>query len=419
MLYTWEQMSRQIRYDRVSLGTLGAPIVTEEGFLLLDGYIAQPGVLVYRNADGSTTRELVLPEELSSPEAIATLVMKPVTIEHPPEPVTPANAQVFSVGTVGNPTIDFEGKLRARLSVHRADAIEAIQSGKQELSPGYSVIVEPTSGTHELYGPYDGIQRDRRYNHAAIVDKARGGPNIRLRVDSAIQIIEDEMDPKIDPITGLPIEEPTEDAPPVVDPATEPPVDPEMTEEPIADPALVPPVDPEVPEEEMPEEQPPMVDIDAAMEQLTMLKAKLESLEATITGLQEINTSLDTLNKQLVGKVDSLEKAAKKEREDSDKIFLDTLSERDRLLPLAVKFKVDTSKMTNEQIIVELAKKVSPHFDGADIIMAKAIVEVASSLKDEPNSQLSKLFNDTQEKADAKDKPVSALQARLNKLGSN
>src|SRR5690606_36395618 len=60
--------------------------------------------------------------------------------------------------------------------------------GKSGLSPGYTCRIDETPGTHPIFGPYDAIQRDRVYNHVAHTDSPRGGPTVRLRVDSAYQI---------------------------------------------------------------------------------------------------------------------------------------------------------------------------------------------------------------------------------------
>lgn len=174
------------RFDR---GELRPMERTPEGFLMVEGFIARPGVMEYRTSDGGSVRELIEEVELHDAVSLGSLAMKPVTNDHPTEDVTPDNAARLSVGAV-DPEIDvvkIGGFVRIRFVVQNRDAIDAIDSGKRELSPGYRCEIDPTPGTHPVYGRYDARQLRRRYNHAAIVDRARGGSEIRLRADSAQQ----------------------------------------------------------------------------------------------------------------------------------------------------------------------------------------------------------------------------------------
>lgn len=172
------------REDR---GLISSVRRTDEGYLILRGYAAKPGVMEYRQADGSVIRELVLPEDLHDPASLDTLRGKPTTLEHPAEDVTPDNVHRYGTGDVPDVRVDPQnGYLDVETVIRRRDAIQAYDSGeKVELSPGYWVLSEDSPGVHPEYGPYDRIQRSRRYNHLAQVSRARGGPDIRLRTDSA------------------------------------------------------------------------------------------------------------------------------------------------------------------------------------------------------------------------------------------
>lgn len=182
------------RYDRGEF--LPSPVLRADGSLLISGIAARPGVLVYQNNDGTVTRELVLASELRRTDSLATLGRAPVTLEHPDQEVSPTNVQQFGVGDVdGDITIVEGGFVTVKMAVRRADAISAINAGKQELSPGYRVRIELTSGEHPVFGRFDAIQRDRQYNHLAVVDSARGGPSVRLRTDSAAYQVRDSSTP--------------------------------------------------------------------------------------------------------------------------------------------------------------------------------------------------------------------------------
>ncbi|MEN0065945.1 MAG: DUF2213 domain-containing protein [Myxococcota bacterium] len=154
--------------------------------LFIEGMAAKAGILTYKNADGTETRELVTFEVLR--DSAEGLGRAPVTLEHPDDDVDPDNWQQLAVGDVGDRVKVHEdtGYVQVQLAVRRSDAMTAIESGeKQELSPGYHAQIDATPGVHPEFGAYDAIQTHRRYNHLAIVSDARGGRSIRLRTDSA------------------------------------------------------------------------------------------------------------------------------------------------------------------------------------------------------------------------------------------
>lgn len=170
--------------------------LTREGFLVVDGFAARPGVYSYRNPDGSTRRELVEPATLLRTD---TLKGKPITLRHPKgRKVTPQNAGDVMAGSVSDVTIDDPtGMMRVELTIIRADAIKAVQNGTVELSPGYGVRLDSTPGVHEKYGAYDARQIERVYNHLAICDTARGGSSLRIRTDAAVEYDEREDSMKL------------------------------------------------------------------------------------------------------------------------------------------------------------------------------------------------------------------------------
>ena len=180
---------------------------TVEGYLKGRAVITNTGVFIYRDSSGAERRELRLPEDVFNSDSITSLKMKPVTNSHPTETVTPENVKSHQVGTIGsNPSADgFSGAFfseedfkngelpstdRYHLSVDMMVtdelAIADILRGKRALSGGYHADIEETSGVW-MGVPYDAIQRNIRYNHVAIVDRARAGDaaKIELRLDSA------------------------------------------------------------------------------------------------------------------------------------------------------------------------------------------------------------------------------------------
>lgn len=188
---------------RVDRGELLASKPGPGGSLLVTGYAAREGVLVYRDAAGRETRELV---PLSTLEASAPgLARATVTLEHPREDVSPSNVAQLGVGDVGSRvTLHDDGYVEVQLAVRRQDALDAIRGGKVELSPGYRVRLDPTPGTHPVHGRYDAIQVEREYNHLAIVGNARGGATVRLRADAAAATTVISGTPPATPSKGQP-----------------------------------------------------------------------------------------------------------------------------------------------------------------------------------------------------------------------
>lgn len=159
--------------------------VDENGYLRIDGVVAHVGILEYMDDDGTIIREFVPEETLFDEESLKSLAGAPVTLQHPPVMVTPSNYKEYSQGSVnGMPKRDGDNLVASMLVIGN-EALHAVEyGGVSELSPGYSVDLDETPG--EWQGQkYDRVQRNRRYNHQAIVDSARGGSVCSLRFDGA------------------------------------------------------------------------------------------------------------------------------------------------------------------------------------------------------------------------------------------
>lgn len=167
------------RFDR---GELQKPVQLPNGWLKVDGYVGRTGLLEYVQADGSTWVEYRPPDEAFRDGTLASFDSVPLTNDHPPGGVLDANnTREYQVGTVQRPTQD--GKYaRASILITDASAIADVSAGKAELSMGYACELDLTPGVHEGRR-YDCVQRNISGNHVALVDRARGGPEIRLRVD--------------------------------------------------------------------------------------------------------------------------------------------------------------------------------------------------------------------------------------------
>lgn len=176
------------RLDRI---TLGKASLDSEGLLRAPAVLAVEGVHEYRTANG-IRREYVPADVLADAEGVATLEGVPVVFLHPtdhPEGlVTADTAQRHAVGAVaGTPRME-GGELKARLLVHRRDAIDALERGTRELSCGYWAQVDATPGVwtdaNGIQHAYDVKQVRRVYNHVAIVPAGRHGSRARVYLDS-------------------------------------------------------------------------------------------------------------------------------------------------------------------------------------------------------------------------------------------
>lgn len=163
--------------------------VTDEGYLVAPGNMARTGVQDYRayelglDSDGMDPMKVIRlhrpPEEVFDAASMASFEGKPITIEHPPVAVTSDNWSELAKGDVRG--IGRSGDLMTGTLVIRSkDAIEAAQDGKVQLSNGYTFELDMTSGTTADGRAYDGIQRNIRGNHVALVDAARCGSACRI-----------------------------------------------------------------------------------------------------------------------------------------------------------------------------------------------------------------------------------------------
>ena len=120
------------------------------------------------------------PEEVFHVDSLASYDSKDVTDDHPDEMVSAETYKTLTVGHVrgiGSQDGDF---VSADLIVKDANAIKKIESGKVQLSAGYTADYDYSPGVTEDGTQYEFIQRNIRINHVALVDKARAGAMARV-----------------------------------------------------------------------------------------------------------------------------------------------------------------------------------------------------------------------------------------------
>lgn len=149
-----------------------------------DAFLTRAGVFTYRTPEGKEVRELRPEAEVFSADSLASLELVPVTDNHPRERVDATNVKAVAVGHIGDNVRRDGNKVKARVLITDAETIARVKAGKRETSCGYVCDVENEPGTHNGEH-YDSIQRNIRYNHVAIVDRGRAGPEVRLHLDAA------------------------------------------------------------------------------------------------------------------------------------------------------------------------------------------------------------------------------------------
>lgn len=166
-----------VRLDRLGPISFGAtPVrVTEEGFRHYEG-TATIGDVVLPYQQPTAHLEFRPAEEVASDDAVESMVGVPLTYEHPPDLLCPDTAKEHTEGAVltarREEGDDGRARIRVRVVVYTRALQEAIEGGKVELSPGYNC--DPVEAPGEFQGQkFHVVQRGHRYNHLAVVDRAR------------------------------------------------------------------------------------------------------------------------------------------------------------------------------------------------------------------------------------------------------
>jgi hypothetical protein len=159
---------------------------TDEGYLRVKARIARTGIQSYTDANGGIRLEYRPEEEVAADAALDSFREKCVTKEHPPVLLDASNTKDYAVGFTSADVSYSEGFVESILTVTDKETIDEIMRGNvREVSCGYKVDYSPEPGITPDGQHYDGIQKNIRGNHVAIVNRARGGAQVRLMLDSA------------------------------------------------------------------------------------------------------------------------------------------------------------------------------------------------------------------------------------------
>lgn len=175
--------------------TTDAPRRLRDGYLAVRAKAARTGVYAYagREVDPENQHGLrdtatvnVLRDEntVFDDKAARSFIGKPVTDNHPTQPVTAENWRDHARGTIMGAMRDGE-YLAFDLLLTDAAAIRAVENGKRELSNGYAADLEFGDFTAPDGTKCQARQAKVSGNHVAIVDRGRAGPECAIK-DAAV-----------------------------------------------------------------------------------------------------------------------------------------------------------------------------------------------------------------------------------------
>lgn len=171
--------------------TLDAPRRTKDGYLVTRARASRTGVYAYSGfeidphnqhglRDAASVNVLRDDATVFDQAAVHSFIGKPITLDHPREPVTAANWKEHARGVVMGALRDGD-YLAFDLLLMDASAIAAVDAGKKQLSNGYAADIEVGS-----FVAADGTKCQARQsritdgNHIALVDRARAGSECRI-----------------------------------------------------------------------------------------------------------------------------------------------------------------------------------------------------------------------------------------------
>lgn len=175
----WRWDAAELRMDQAES--------TPEGWRRVPAVIGRGDVVLpYLNADGSIRWEFRPASEVTDAASVESFSGVPVTNDHPPTHLDSQTARRFTLGSSATPSVD-GAHVVSSLLLTDDSIIADVEAGKRQLSPGYRVRFDPTPGVFRGQR-YDGVQREIRGNHIAVVDRGRQGPEVSLRMDSADRV---------------------------------------------------------------------------------------------------------------------------------------------------------------------------------------------------------------------------------------
>lgn len=158
---------------------------TEDGYLVAEARAVRTGVQLYAGdevgrPDLSVVRVDRPADQVFDQASLQSFTHAPVTMDHPKQSVTADNWKDLAIGEVSTAAKKDGDWVHLPLILKDASAIKAVESGKRELSAGYTCDLDWTAGVTADGQAFDAQQKNIKINHLALVDRARAGSQARI-----------------------------------------------------------------------------------------------------------------------------------------------------------------------------------------------------------------------------------------------
>lgn len=194
--------------DTISLPT--SRVFDPRGAMVAPASIARTGIMDYLAKDlgesfkdedpNKIIRVMTRDEDLFSEATMQSFRSAPITIGHPDDDVTTANAAELQYGFLEGMPTRLNDSLDATIVLSHKDALDLVQSKEaEELSAGTNVTIVRLSDAEALELGYDAYKTDIVCNHVAIVKRGRAG-SARIADEAKLH---DELTQEIATLTTL------------------------------------------------------------------------------------------------------------------------------------------------------------------------------------------------------------------------
>lgn len=162
-------------------------VYLDNGFLRVTGKAARTGVYQYlakeldlKDRKPNDIVNVYRPaEEVFAADSINSYFNVDVTNDHPAQMVDAKSFRSTSVGHVVSASQDGDF-VDVEMIIKDEKAIADVESGKTQLSPGYTAVYVEESGVAPCGTPYEFKQTSIDVNHVAIVSRGRGGIQVKI-----------------------------------------------------------------------------------------------------------------------------------------------------------------------------------------------------------------------------------------------
>ncbi|WP_105436406.1 DUF2213 domain-containing protein [Neorhizobium tomejilense] len=158
---------------------------TADGYLVAEARSVRTGIQLYTGSEVGKPEMPVVrvfrpADQVFSADSLQSFTHAPVTMDHPAEAVNADNWKQLAVGEVSTAAKKDGEWVHLPLILKDAAAIQAVETGKRELSAGYVCELVWGDGVAPNGQSFNATQTNIKINHLAIVDKARAGSKARI-----------------------------------------------------------------------------------------------------------------------------------------------------------------------------------------------------------------------------------------------